>query len=95
MLFAEGNSSACSAWRSVIRSPAFTLSVDSPRATRCPSSATSAGVIVTTNPCSPGASGCSRRVRYAVMTFATLAIGTGVVLPDAPKLPTPSTSTAA
>ena len=29
------------------------------------------------------------------MTFATLAIGTGVVLPEVPKLPTPSTSTAA
>ena len=50
MLFAEGSSSASNAWRSVSRSPAFTLSVDSPSATRSPSSATSAGVIVTTNP---------------------------------------------
>ena len=95
MLFAEGSSSASSAWRSVSRSPDFTLSVDSSSATRSPSSVTSVGVIVTTNPCRPAASGCSSRVRYAVITFATLAIGTGVEDPEVPKPPTPSTSTAA
>jgi hypothetical protein len=46
-------------------------------------------------PLSPAASGCRSRVRYAVITLATLAIGTGVEVPEVPKLPTPWTSTAA
>ena len=45
MLLAEGNNSACSAWRSLSRSPARTFRVDSPSASRCSSSAASAAVM--------------------------------------------------
>jgi len=75
MLFADGSSSACSACRSVNCSPATIGTTDSRSRLRRSVSATSPSVSVIVGPFSPTRSGWSRSTRYAVITFATLAIG--------------------
>ena len=75
MLFAEGSSSACSACSSVSCSPSATETTDSSCRRRRSVSATTDALSVIVGPSSPARSGWSRRIRYAVITFATLAIG--------------------
>ena len=62
MLFADGSSTACSAWRSVKTSPAATSTRDSPRASSAGYAAACAALTVSFGPCSPGPSGCSVRI---------------------------------
>ncbi|CAM5722054.1 hypothetical protein SGLAM104S_05627 [Streptomyces glaucescens] len=91
-LFADAMRMLSRASRSEIRSPAKTSTVDSWPASDCSSAAWSILII---GPSSPLFSGCSRRITYAVMTLATLAIGTGFCSPDEPNVPMPWTSRAA
>ncbi len=58
----------------------------------------SSTVLASTVTVGPGSSrliGCSRRITYAVMILATLAVGTGFCSPNVPMVPEPATMTAA
>src|SRR5205823_3879190 len=57
--------------------------------------AASCAETVSAGPSSAGRSGWSRSTRYAVITLATLAMGTGRTAPEEPRLPSPATSTVA
>ena len=77
MLFADGSSIAVSACRSLSTSPDSTATTDSPSASRAFVSSTSASLTCRWNPSRPGRKGAACRTITAVMTLATLAIGTG------------------
>src|ERR1700744_4977757 len=94
MLSADGSSSASSAWRSVSVSPATTGTSESPARACAGYAAASDGRIAMRGAGPPAGSGWSCRITYAVMTLATLAIGTGRVAPGPATTPTPLTSAA-
>ena len=81
MLSAEGSRSASSAWRSVSVSPAATLTSESPSASCDGYSAASDGWTVMSGPEPFAGRGWSRRMTYAVISLATLAMATGRVAP--------------
>src|SRR2546423_776711 len=95
MLSAEGSKSATSACRSVSTSFAVTFTRERSAASCAGYAAASAEDTVIVGPSSPAASGWSDSTTYAVITLATLAIGAGRAAPDVPRLPTPTTSSAA
>ena len=94
MLSAEGSSSASSAWRSVSLSPATTGTSESPSRTCDGYAAASDGWTAISGPDPPEGSGWSCRTTYAVITLATLAIGTGRVAPGPATTPKPLMSAA-
>src|SRR2546430_3775107 len=94
MLSAEGSSSAFSAWRSVSLSPATTGTSESPSRTCDGYAAASDAWTVISGPDPPEGSGWSCRITYAVITLATLAIGTGRVAPGPATTPKPLMSAA-
>jgi hypothetical protein len=81
MLSADGNSSASSAWRSVIVSPAAIATSESPSATCDGYSAASDGSTVISGPDPFADRGWSCRITYAVISLATLAMGTCLSAP--------------
>ncbi|GAA3163543.1 hypothetical protein GCM10020001_105390 [Nonomuraea salmonea] len=91
-LLPDGTSISSSSRRSRIRRPSTSGTVDS-----CGRKDSSAAVrsTVINGPWPDGLSGWRRSNTYAVITFVTLAIGTGSAPPLEPSLPTPTTSTAA
>ena len=95
MLSAEGSSRASRACRSVSTSPAATRTRDWRPAASAAYAAASCAETVSAGPSSAGRSGWSRSTRYAVITLATLAMGTGRTAPEEPRLPSPATSTVA
>src|SRR5258707_2049143 len=94
MLSAEGSSSASSACRSVSLSPAATGTSESPSRACDEYAAASDGWTGISGPDSPEGSGWSCRTTYAVITLATLAIGTGRVAPGPATTPKPLMSAA-
>src|SRR5260370_30810910 len=94
MLSAEGSSSASSAWRSVIVSPATTGTSESPSRTCDGYAATSDDWTAISGPDPPEGSGWSCRTTYAVITLVTLAIGTGRAAPGPAIAPQPLMSAA-
>src|SRR6266496_920675 len=94
MLSAEGSSSAVSAWRSVSLSPAATGTSESPSRACDGYAAASGGWTSISGPDPSAVRGWSCRITYAVITLATLAIGTGRVAPGPYTTPKPLTSAA-
>src|SRR5436309_4645786 len=94
ILSAEGSSSAASAWRSVSLSPAATGTSESPSRTCDGYAAASDGWTAISGPDPPPGRGWSCRTTYAVITLATLAIGTGRVAPGPAATPRPLMSAA-
>src|SRR6266702_1214416 len=94
MLSAEGSSSAVSAWRSVSLSPAATGTGESPSRACDGYAAASGGWTSISGPDPSAVRGWSCRITYAVITLATLAIGTGRVAPGPYTTPKPLTSAA-
>src|SRR5207247_513980 len=94
MLSADGSSSASSAWRSVSISPATTGTSESPARACDGYAAASDGWTAISGPDPPAESGWSCRTTYAVITLATLAIGTGRVAPGPYTTPKPLMSAA-
>jgi hypothetical protein len=89
MLSADGSSSASSAWRSEIASPAATGTSES-RSRACAGYvAASDGWTVISGPDPPAGRGWSCRITYAVISLATLAMGTGRVAPGPSATPMP------
>src|SRR6266568_1763014 len=94
MLSADGSSSASSAWRSVSISPAATGTSESPSRACDGYAAASHDWTAISGPDPPEGSGWSYRTTYAVITLATLAIGTGRVAPGPATTPKPLMSAA-
>src|SRR5215469_14020879 len=94
MLSAEGSSSASSAWRSVMVSPAATGTSESPSRACDGYAAASDGWTVISGPDPSAGRGWSCRTTYAVISLATLAIGTGWVAPGPATAPKPLMSAA-
>src|SRR2546429_1229624 len=94
MLSADGSISASSAWRSVSISPARTGTSESPSRTCDGYAAASDGWTAISGPDPPPGRGWSCRTTYAVITLATLAIGTGRVAPGPATTPKPLISAA-
>src|ERR1700753_3817253 len=94
MLSADGRSSASSAWRSVSVSPATTGTSESPSRACDGYAAASDDWTAISGPDPPEGSGWSCRTTYAVISLATLAMGTGRVAPGAATTPMPLMSAA-
>src|SRR6201999_2621455 len=89
MLSADGSSSASSAWRSVRVSPAATGTSESPALACDGDAAASDAWTVISGPDPSAGSGWSSRITYAVISLATLAIGTGRLAPGPANTPRP------
>ena len=94
MLSADGSSSASSAWRSEIASPAATGTSESPSRACAGYAAASDGWTVISGPDPPAGRGWSCRITYAVISLATLAMGTCRVAPGPSATPMPLMSAA-
>lgn len=91
-LLPDGSSISSSSLRWLSRCPSRTGAVDS--LSECASCAASRSTLIS-GPVSPSLSECPLRITYAVITFVTLAIGTGCCPPVLPNGPMPLTSTLA